>query len=65
MSDEALFHPVANIFPLMRGAELDALAKDIRANGQQAVIGYDLLSQPECPAHASAVMTSIMARVGQ
>ncbi len=30
---EVLFHPVANIFPLLAEAELDALADDIRTNG--------------------------------
>jgi ParB-like chromosome segregation protein Spo0J len=32
------FHPVANIFPLMGEAELDALAEDICTNGQRELI---------------------------
>jgi ParB-like chromosome segregation protein Spo0J len=35
------FHPYANLFPLMTKLDLDALAEDIRANGQQQpVIRY-------------------------
>ena len=33
MNAEREFHPVANVFPLMGEAELEALAEDIRANG--------------------------------
>jgi N6-adenosine-specific RNA methylase IME4 len=35
---ELLFHPLANLFPLMEGAGLDELTTDIRSNGQREEI---------------------------
>lgn len=40
------FHPLANIFPLLEGDELTALADDIKANGQHEPI---LLAYPSEP----------------
>jgi len=34
-------HPVANLFPLIEGAELDALAEDVRANGLLEAVWID------------------------
>ena len=38
MTTPMQFHPVANVFPMMEGAELQALADSIRANGQREAI---------------------------
>ena len=38
MTERLEFHPIANIFPLMDGAEFEALAKDIATNGQRESI---------------------------
>jgi hypothetical protein len=34
MTDELEFHPLANLFPLLDGAEFDDLVADVKANGQ-------------------------------